>query len=71
MSMTTTTRQSYTTSFGVTMRRISWQRFWLLRPDLRPVANDNAVDFSQSGRAASVDGDQVELCTHPRRQLAA
>lgn len=69
--MTTTTRQSYTTSFGVEMRRISWEQFWALRPDLRPVANDNAVDFSQSGRAASVDGDQVEHITHPRSQLAA
>lgn len=41
------------------------------RPIRMEAANDNAVDFSQSGRAASVDGDQVELCTHPRSQLAA
>lgn len=38
---TTTTRHSYRTEFGVEMRRISWTQFWALRPDLRPVANDN------------------------------
>lgn len=34
-------RQSYHTEFGVEMRRITWQHFWALRPDLRPADNDN------------------------------
>ncbi len=36
----TTTRHSYRTEFGVEMRRISWEQFWSLRPDLRPASGD-------------------------------
>ncbi len=36
-----TTRRSYITDSGIEMRRISWEQFWALRPDLRPAANDN------------------------------